>query len=90
MLVKLYYFDGLKLREAGAVLGVHEATASRRLTRVHGDIRKKVESILIKEQGWTRQETDQSLAYAASHLDADMEVLLAESAQGEQHAQPGE
>ena len=35
LLVKLYYFDGLKLREAGAILGVHEATASRRLTRIH-------------------------------------------------------
>ena len=33
MLVKLYYFDNMKLREAGMVLGVHEATASRRLTR---------------------------------------------------------
>src|SRR5882762_6317320 len=30
LLMKLYYFDGLRLREAGAVLGVHEATASRR------------------------------------------------------------
>jgi len=26
LLMKLYYFDGLRLREAGAVLGVHEAT----------------------------------------------------------------
>ena len=33
LLVKLYYFDNLRLREAGAVLGVHEATASRRLTQ---------------------------------------------------------
>ena len=41
LLVKLYYFDGLRLREAGAVLGVHEATASRRLTRIHGDVRKR-------------------------------------------------
>src|SRR6266566_4595278 len=37
LLVKLYYFDGLRLREAGAILGVHEATASRRLTRVHAE-----------------------------------------------------
>ncbi|HEV7844391.1 MAG TPA: sigma-70 family RNA polymerase sigma factor, partial [Pyrinomonadaceae bacterium] len=40
LLVKLYYFDGLRLREAGAVLGVHEATASRRLTRVHAEVRR--------------------------------------------------
>src|ERR1041384_6799878 len=36
LLMKLYYFDGLRLREAGAVLGVHEATASARLTRIAG------------------------------------------------------
>ena len=76
LLVKLYYFDGLRLREAGAVLGVHEATASRRLTRVHGEVRSRVEAILMKEHGWTREETTRSLAEAASHLDTDMEIML--------------
>jgi RNA polymerase sigma-70 factor (ECF subfamily) len=76
LLVKLYYFDGLRLREAGAVLGVHEATASRRLTRVHNDVRSRVESILMKEHGWTQEETARSLAEAASHLDTDMELML--------------
>lgn len=76
LLVKLYYFDGLRLREAGAVLGVHEATASRRLTRVHGEVRSRVEAILMKEHGWTREETARSLAEAASHLDTDMELML--------------
>ena len=76
LLVKLYYFDGLRLREAGAVLGVHEATASRRLTRVHGEVRSRVESILTKEHGWTREETARSLAEAATHLDTDLELML--------------
>lgn len=76
LLVKLYYFDGLRLREAGAVLGVHEATASRRLTRVHAEVRSRVETILTKEHGWTRDETARSLAEAASHLDTDMEMML--------------
>ena len=57
LLVKLYYFDGLRLREAGSVLGVHEATASRRLTRIHGELRDRVESILISELGWSKAET---------------------------------
>jgi RNA polymerase sigma factor (sigma-70 family) len=56
LLVRLYYFDGLKLKEAGAVLGVHEATASRRLTRIHGEVRKRVESLLTGERRWTREE----------------------------------
>lgn len=90
LLVKLYYFDGLRLREAGAVLGVHEATASRRLTRIHSEIRKRVETTLIKEKGWTRSETERSLSDAAAHLETDLEVLLADGVPGEQRAQPGE
>jgi RNA polymerase sigma-70 factor (ECF subfamily) len=84
LLVKLYYFDGLRLREAGAVLGVHEATASRRLTRIHSELRAYVETILIKERGWTRAETERSFAEVALHLEADIEPPLAtEGALGE-------
>lgn len=76
LLVKLYYFDGLRLREAGAVLGVHEATASRRLTRIHSEVRGRVEAILMKEHGWTRGETARSLSEAAMHLEGDLELML--------------
>ena len=76
LLVRLYYFDGLRLKEAGAVLGVHEATASRRLTRVHGEIRKRVETILTSECGWTREETAATLAQAAALLDTDLASLV--------------
>jgi RNA polymerase sigma-70 factor len=77
LLVKLYYFDGLRLREAGAVLGVHEATASRRLTRIHGDVRKRVETLLMKEHGWTQAEAARSLSQIAATLQMDVEPLLA-------------
>jgi RNA polymerase sigma-70 factor (ECF subfamily) len=91
LLVKLYYFDGLRLREAGAVLGVHEATASRRLTRVHTEVRRRVEGILIKEHGWTQTEAARSLAEAAAHLDSDVELMLTtETVAGEQRPQQGE
>ena len=76
LLVKLYYFDGLRLREAGMVLGVHEATASRRLTRVHADLRQRVGSILMNENGWTKSETDRSLAEVTSHLEVDLEPMV--------------
>ena len=76
LLVKLYYFDNLRLREAGAVLGVHEATASRRLTRIHADLRKRVTEILIEERGWTKAEADRSFAEVAGNLEADLETLL--------------
>ena len=86
LLVKLYYFDGLRLREAGAVLGVHEATASRRLTRVHAEVRRRVEAILIKEHGWTQKETAHTLAEAAAHLDSDLELMLTTDAAGEKRS----
>jgi RNA polymerase sigma-70 factor, ECF subfamily len=77
LLMKLYYFDGLRLREAGAVLGVHEATASRRLTRIHGAVREQVETILMKEHGWTKSEATRSLAEVAAHLQTEVEPMLA-------------
>jgi RNA polymerase sigma-70 factor (ECF subfamily) len=76
LLVKLYYFDGLRLREAGAVLGVHEATASRRLTRVHSELRQQVERILVEEEGWTKPETERAFSEVAIHLEGDIEPLL--------------
>jgi RNA polymerase sigma-70 factor (ECF subfamily) len=77
LLVKLYYFDGMRLREAGAVLGVHEATASRRLTRIHGDVRKRVEALLMREHGWTQAEASRSLSQVATTLQMEVEPLLA-------------
>lgn len=76
LLVKLYYFDGLRLREAGAVLGVHEATASRRLTRVHAELRQQVERILVDQEGWTKSETERAFSEVALHLEADIEPML--------------
>ena len=76
LLIKLYYFDGLRLREAGAMLGVHEATASRRLTRLHTEVRKRVEASLVAEHGWTKQEAARTLAEAATHLDTDLKRML--------------
>jgi RNA polymerase sigma-70 factor (ECF subfamily) len=76
LLVKLYYFDNLRLREAGAVLGVHEATASRRLARIQTDLRKRVTKTLIDERGWTQAETERSFAEVAQHLDTDLETWV--------------
>jgi RNA polymerase sigma-70 factor, ECF subfamily len=76
LLVKLYYFDNLRLHEAGKVLGVHEATASRRLTKAHGELRKRVGEILMSERGWTRAETERSFSEVAQHLETDLEGLL--------------
>jgi RNA polymerase sigma-70 factor (ECF subfamily) len=76
LLVKLYYFDDMRLREAGVVLGVHEATASRRLTRIHNDLRKRVTQILIDDRGWTKAEAERSFAEVAQTLNTDLEALV--------------
>ena len=76
LLVKLYYFDNLRLREAGAILGVHEATASRRLTRIQTDLRKRVSEILVGERGWTKAEAERSFSEVGQQLDTDVEALL--------------
>ena len=76
LLVKLYYFDNLRLREAGVVLGVHEATASRRLTRIQTDLRKRVSEILVGERGWTKAEAEASFSEVGQQLDTDVEALL--------------
>ena len=86
--MKLYYFDGLRLREAGAVLGVHEATASRRLTRIHDEVRERVESILMKEHGWTKSEATRSLAEVAAHLQTEVEPMLTGKAGQTLHGSP--
>ena len=83
LLVRLYYFDGLKLKEAGAVLGVHEATASRRLTRVHAEVRRRVEATLAGERRWTREEVARTLSEVArAHTDADLRSMLAPEVAG--------
>src|SRR5262245_37015362 len=76
LLVKLYYFDDLRLREAGAILGVHEATASRRLTRIHSEVRATVGRILAEEHGWTDSDTERCLAADALNLQSVIEPLL--------------
>jgi RNA polymerase sigma-70 factor (ECF subfamily) len=76
LLVKLYYFDDMRLREAGVVLGVHEATASRRLTRIHSDLRKRIMQILVDDKGWTKAEAERSFAELAQNLNTDLEALV--------------
>jgi RNA polymerase sigma-70 factor, ECF subfamily len=80
LLVKLYYFDGLKLKEAGALLGVHEATASRRLTKVHAELRSAVEKTLIEDKGWSKTETETAFKEVAINLDVEIEPLVTSEA----------
>ncbi len=77
LILKLYYFDDLKLKDIGATLGFHEATASRKLVRIQTEIRKSVEKNLQKQHGWQQDEVKRHLADAASKLGMNFEKLLA-------------
>jgi RNA polymerase sigma-70 factor (ECF subfamily) len=77
LILKMYYFDDLKLKDIGAVLGFHEATASRKLVRIQNEIRKSVERILRKNRGWNDAEIERCLADAASRIGVGFDRMLA-------------
>ncbi|HEY0428814.1 MAG TPA: sigma-70 family RNA polymerase sigma factor [Pyrinomonadaceae bacterium] len=76
LILKLYYFDDLKLKDIGNALGFHEATASRKLVRVQSEIRKSVEKILRTQHGWSEPEVKRYLAETASKLGISFEKLF--------------
>lgn len=76
LVMKLYYFDELKLKDIARMFGYHEATASRRLTRIQGDIRKSVEQELKTKHGWSDGEVKRSLSDAAASLGMSLEAMF--------------
>ncbi len=77
LVMKLYYFDALKLKDIAAMFGYHEATASRRLTRIQADIRKAVERELKSKHGWTDGEVRRHLSDTAASLGVSLETMFA-------------
>jgi RNA polymerase sigma-70 factor len=77
LIMKLYYFDDLKLKDIAATFGYHEATASRKLTRVQAEIRKGVEKELKNKYGWTDGEVKKYLSDTAQGLGVNLEAMFA-------------
>lgn len=77
LILKLYYFDDLKLKDIAATFGYHEATASRKLARVQTDIRKSVERQLRTRHGWTDSEVKRHLSDTAASLGINLETMFA-------------
>lgn len=77
LILKLYYFDDLKLKDIAATFGYHEATASRRLTRIQSEVRKVVEKALKTRHGWTDSEVKRYLSETATGLGIDLETMFA-------------
>jgi RNA polymerase sigma-70 factor (ECF subfamily) len=77
LIIKLYYFDSLRLKEIGQMLGFHEATASRRLVKIQSDLRKGVEKRLQADKGWQHDEVKNYLSETAAKLGIDLEKMFA-------------
>jgi RNA polymerase sigma-70 factor len=77
LILKMYYFDDLKLKDIAAVFGYHEATASRKLVRVQNEIRKSVEKALKTRHGWSESEVKSHLSETATGLGISFEKMFA-------------
>ncbi|MFN6201150.1 MAG: sigma-70 family RNA polymerase sigma factor [Acidobacteriota bacterium] len=75
LLLNYYYFDDLKLREIALLMGVHEATISRWVTRAEKDVRRKTEEILQRDFGLRRAQIVECLELAA-RSEVDIRNLL--------------
>ncbi len=60
-LLASYYLDGRRLHQIAAVLGVHEATVSRKLQRVTKSVRKQILRGL-EQRGMNRRQAHEALA----------------------------
>jgi RNA polymerase sigma-70 factor, ECF subfamily len=72
-LLSAYYIDGRTLAEIGKLLGVHEATISRRLRRTTDAVRKQLLRNL-ERSGMSRRAAEESLGTDPRDVDLKMDV----------------
>ncbi|MGA3129962.1 MAG: sigma-70 family RNA polymerase sigma factor [Terracidiphilus sp.] len=77
-LLATYYLDGKTLLEIGRVLGVHEATVSRRLRRAEKEIRKQILKHL-QRGGMGRRAAEEAMGADARDLEVNLKKLLQNS-----------
>jgi RNA polymerase sigma-70 factor, ECF subfamily len=77
-LLAAYYLDGQTLMQIARVLGVHEATVSRKLRHVTEGTRKEVLSIL-QRGGLSRRAAEEALGADPRDLDVNLKKLLQNS-----------
>ena len=77
-LLAAYYLDGQTLLEIAHVLGVHEATVSRRLHRTADQIRRQILKDL-ERHGMSRRQADEAMGADARDLEVNLKKLLQNS-----------
>ncbi len=77
-LLAAYYLDGRTLLEIGRVLGVHEATVSRRLHRATDQIRKQILQTL-QRHGMSRRAAQEAMGADSRDIEVNLKKLLQNS-----------
>jgi RNA polymerase sigma-70 factor, ECF subfamily len=77
-LLAAYYLDGRTLLQIAHVLGVHEATISRKLRRAADEVRKQILRNL-QQQGLSRRAADEALGADPRDVDVNLRKLLQSS-----------
>jgi RNA polymerase sigma-70 factor, ECF subfamily len=77
-LLAAYHLDGHTLRQIAQVLGVHEATVSRKLQRATGAIKKQILRNLERD-GLSRRAAQEALGADPRDLDVNLKKLLQNS-----------
>jgi len=85
-LLAAYYLDGQTLLEIARVLGVHEATVSRRLHRTADQIRKQILKDL-QRQGMSRRAAEETMGADPRDLEVNLKKLLQNSQSDAFHEQ---
>jgi len=77
-LLAAYYLDEQTLLEIGRVLGVHEATVSRRLHRATGQIRKQILKNL-QRHGMNRRTAQEAMGTDSRDIEVNLKKMLQNS-----------
>jgi RNA polymerase sigma-70 factor (ECF subfamily) len=81
-----YYLQRLTLAQIGRMLGEHEATVSRKLDRIRGELRQEVERMLREEHKLTERQLDACFEYALDDTSVNLERALHGPAGAEQES----
>ena len=74
LVVGFYYVNGATLKEIGGILGAHEGTVSRWLSRIQSDLKKKVIEVL-RRKGLGDREIEESLVQGLK-IDFDLRASI--------------
>ncbi len=74
-LLSAYYLDGRTLKQIACVLGVHESTASRMLSRLTTALRKQIKDGL-RRAGLSRREAEEAMQTDVRELDVQVRKIL--------------